>query len=178
MGGRCYEQAGNQFDHYTVEYTFADGAKLFAFSRHMSGCWQTYADYAHGSHGSAVIMASLGDPKPRIYKSQDMVKDQLAWEFGKPDPNPYHAEWQLLLDAIRQDKPHNEARRAGEADVAALMGRMATHTGQHITWDQAMESEFQFVEDIDNMTFDSEAPIHEGPGGIYPAPQPGITKEV
>ena len=22
MGGRCYEQSGNQFDHYTVEYTF------------------------------------------------------------------------------------------------------------------------------------------------------------
>ena len=58
MGGRCYPQAGNQFDHYTVEYTFADGAKLFAFSRHMPGCWETYADYAHGSKGSAVIMAT------------------------------------------------------------------------------------------------------------------------
>ena len=31
MGGRCYPEAGNQFDHYTVEYTFADGAKLFCF---------------------------------------------------------------------------------------------------------------------------------------------------
>ena len=30
MGGRCYPEAGNQFDHYTIEYTFADGAKLFA----------------------------------------------------------------------------------------------------------------------------------------------------
>ena len=29
MGGRCYPEAGNLFDHYTVEYTFADGAKLF-----------------------------------------------------------------------------------------------------------------------------------------------------
>ncbi len=178
MGGRCYEQAGSQFDHYTVEYTFADGAKLFAFSRHMSGCWETYADYAHGSRGSAVIMASLGDPKPRIYKSQQMVKQELAWEFGRPDPNPYHAEWQLLLDAIRQDKPHNEARRAGEAEVAALMGRMATHTGQYITWEQALKSDFQFVEDIDQMTFDTPAPIHEGPDGIYPPPQPGLTKEV
>ena len=45
MGGRCYAEAGNQFDHYTVEYTFADGAKLFGFSRHMQDCWETYADY-------------------------------------------------------------------------------------------------------------------------------------
>jgi len=177
FGGRCYKEAGNQFDHYTVEYTFADGTKLFAFSRHMKGCWSTYSDYAHGSKGSAVIMATLGQPKPRIYKSHDMVPANLVWEFGRPDPNPYHAEWQVLLDAIRQDKPHNEARRAGEADIAALMGRAATHTGQYITWDQVLKSDFQFVDDIDSMTFDMPAPIHVGPDGIYPAPQPGITKE-
>jgi predicted dehydrogenase len=177
FGGRCYKEAGNQFDHYTVEYTFADGTKLFAFSRHMNNCWNTYSDHAHGSKGSAVLMATLGQPEPKIYKGHDMVPANIVWEFGQPDPNPYHAEWQVLLDAIRQDKPHNEARRAGEADVAALMGRMATHTGQYITWDQALSSDFQFVEDIDNMTFDSPAPIHAGPDGIYPAPQPGITKE-
>jgi predicted dehydrogenase len=178
FGGRCYKEAGNQFDHYTVEYTFADGTKLFAFSRHMNGCWNTYSDYAHGSKGSTVIMETLGQPKPKIYKGHDMVPANLVWEFGQPDPNPYHAEWQVLLDSIRQDEPHNEARRAGEADVAALMGRMATHTGQYITWDQALNSDFQFVKNIDNMTFETPAPIHEGLDGIYPAPQPGITKEV
>ncbi len=178
MGGRCYEQAGNQFDHYTVEYTFADGTKLLAFSRHISGCWETYADYAHGANGSAVIMSSLGDPKPRIYKSHNMVPEELTWEYGQRDVNPYVVEWQLLLDAIRQDKPHNEARRAGEADIAALMGRMATHTGKYVTWDEALNSNFQFVQDIDNMTLDTAAPIHEGPDGIYPAPQPGVTKEI
>jgi len=177
MGGRCYEEAGNQFDHYTVEYTFADGAKLFAFSRHMNGCWNTYSDYAHGSKGSAVIMATLGEPEPKIYKSHRMVAEDLVWEYGQADCNPYQAEWQALLDAIRQDKPHNEARRAGEADIAALMGRMATHTGQYVTWDQALNCDFQFVRDIDKMTFDTPAPIHEGPDGVYPAPQPGISKE-
>ncbi|MBN2271903.1 MAG: Gfo/Idh/MocA family oxidoreductase [Sedimentisphaerales bacterium] len=177
FGGRCYKEAGSQFDHYTVEYTFADGAKLFAFSRHMDGCWQTYSDYAHGFQGSAVIMATLGQPKPIIYKSQNMVPDQIVWQYGKDDPNPYHVEWQLLLDAIRQNKPHNEARRAGEAEVAALMGRVATHTGQIVTSDQIMNSNFQFVEDIDNMTFDTPAPIHDDPEGIYAPPQPGITKE-
>ena len=177
MGGRCYAQAGSQFDHYAIEYTFADGAKLFAFSRYMSGCWQTYSDYAHGSRGSAVIMTSLGAPKPRIYKSQNMVKEELAWEYGQRDCNPYVDEWQVLLDAIRQDKPHNEARRAGEAQVATLMGRVATHTGKEVTWDQMVNSDFQFVEDIDHLTFDSPVPIQEGPDGIYLPPQPGQTIE-
>lgn len=177
MGGRCYEQAGSQFDHYTVEYTFADGTKLFAFSRHMNGCWETYADYAHGSKGSAVLMATLGEPRPKIYRGPSMTPENVVWEFRGSDPNPYVAEWQLLLDAIRQDKPHNEARRAGEAEIAALMGRMATHSGQYVTWDQALNSDFQFVADIDHMTFDTPAPIHAGPNGLYAPPQPGITRE-
>ncbi|MBM4094575.1 MAG: Gfo/Idh/MocA family oxidoreductase [Planctomycetes bacterium] len=178
MGGRCYEHAGSQFDHYTVEYTFADGAKLFAFSRHMNGCWETYSDFAHGANGSAVLMESLGQPKSRIYKTQNMVNENLVWEFGAPDPNPYDVEWQVLVDAIRNDTAHNEARRAGEADVAALMGRIATHSGQMITWDQVMQSKFQFVPNIDQLTFESVPPIHAEPGQVYAAPQPGITSEI
>ncbi len=177
FGGRCYPESGNQFDHYTVEYTFEDGTKLFAFSRHMNGCWNTYSDYAHGTKGSALIMAQLGDPRPVIYRSQKMEPDQVVWQYGRPDDNPYVVEWQLLLDAIRAGREYNEARRAALADVVALMGRIATHTGQYTTQEQVLTSDFQFVADIDNMTFDTPAPIHEGPDGLYPAPQPGITKE-
>ena len=178
MGGRCFPQAGNLFDHYTVEYTFRDGTKLLAFSRHIDGCWDSYSDYVHGSKGSAVLMTNLAQPKPRIYRTQEMTPANLAWEFGQNDPNPYRAEWQSLLDAIRQGKPHNEARRAGEANVTALMGRMAAHTGQVVTWDQALGSNYQFVADIDHMTFDTKAPIHAESDGTYQAPLPGRTKEI
>jgi hypothetical protein len=58
------------------------------------------------------------------------------------------------------------------------MGRAAAHTGKYITWDQTLNSDFQFVKDIDSMTFDTPAPIHAGPGGVYPAPMPGITNEL
>ena len=177
FGGRCYEGAGSQFDHYTVDYTFPDGTKLYSFTRGMNNCWGTYSDYAHGTKGAAVLMETLQEPQTRIYSRQDMTPDSLVWEYGKPDPNPYQAEWQLLLDAIRNDQPHNEARRAADAGVAALMGRMATHSGQYITWDQALNSQFSFVADIDNMSFDTPPPIKAGPGGLYACPQPGVTVE-
>jgi predicted dehydrogenase len=178
FGGRCYPEAGSQFDHYTVEYTFDDGTKLLAFSRHMTGCWETYSDYAHGTKGCAVIMDNLAQPKSRLYKGQAMSPENLTWEYGKDDPNPYQVEWQLLLDAIRNDTPHNEARRAAQAECAALMGRTATHTGQMVTWEMVQNSNFTFVKDIDNLSFDAEAPIHAGPDGIYACPQPGITVEL
>lgn len=178
MAGRCYPQTGNLLDHYSVEFTFADGTKLLAFSRHMAGCWQTYADYAHGTKGSAVLMTNLSEPNTRIYKSQRMTDDQLVWQYPQRERNPYHEEWQVLLDAIRQDKPHNEARRAGQANLVALMGRMAAHTGQYVTLKQAEESTFQYVEDIDHLTFDTPAPLEEGPDGTYPCPLPGTSKEI
>jgi len=178
MGGRCYREAGNNFDHYTIEFTFPDGTKLLSFSRHMPNCWSTYADYAHGSKGSAVIMTNLAEPSPKIYKSQQMTKENVTWRFEGRDPNPYHAEWRALLDAIRSDTPHNEARRAGMASIAGLMGRAATHTGQIVTWDQMMASDFQFVQDIDHLTFDTPAPVQPEPDGGYPCPVPGKTVEV
>jgi predicted dehydrogenase len=177
FGGRTYPQAGNLFDHYAVEYTFADGTKLFAFTRGMNGCWGEYADYAHGTKGSAVLMTNLAEPSPKIYKGQTMAKEDLVWRYGGGDINPYVAEWQVLLDAIRQNKPHNEARRAAEANFAGLLGRMAAHSGAYVTWEEALKSDFAYVKDIDHMTFDTPAPIQAGPDGIYPAPQPGQTKE-
>ncbi len=107
-----------------------------------------------------------------------MTPEEITWEYGQPDCNPYNVEWQILLDSIRNDTPHNEARRAGEADVAALMGRIATHTGAMITWDEVMASDFQFVADIDNMTMETPAPIHSDADGLYQAPQPGLTEEI
>jgi predicted dehydrogenase len=178
MGGRCHPAAGNNFDHYTIEFTFADGAKLYSFSRHMANCWSTYTDYAHGAKGSALLMAALGQPKCKLYKSQRMIDEDLLWQYGDNEPNPYHVEWQVLLDAIRQDKPHNEGRRAAEADLVALMGRTAVHTGQMVSWDEQLKSDFQYVADLDHMTFDTPAPIRAAADGTYAAPVPGVTKEL
>lgn len=177
FGGQCCPEAGNLLDHYAVEYTFEDGAKLFAFSRHMDGCWQTYSDYAHGTKGSAVIMTNLANPKPRIFGSQKMTDEEVVWQYKGATPSAYQEEWQRLVDAIRQDRPHNEARRAAEANMVAIMGRMATHTGAFITWDEAIRSDFQYVADIDNMTADTPAPVQADSVGQYSAPRPGVARE-
>jgi predicted dehydrogenase len=144
----------------------------------MSGCWNEYADYAHGTKGSAVIMTSLAAPKPRIYKGQTMTDRDLLWRYEPNEQSPYHAEWQVLLDAIRQNKPHMEARRGAEANFAALMGRMAAHTGKYVTWDEAVQSNFSYVKDLDHLTFDSPAPLTADANGLYDAPLPGQSKEI
>ena len=44
----------------------------------------------------------------------------------------------IMYVMTRDDKPHNEARRAVLWNLGAIMGRAAVHTGKVITWDEAM----------------------------------------
>ena len=46
-------QRGDIFDHHFVEFTFADGAKMFAQTRQIGGCWIASAAEAHGPAGVA-----------------------------------------------------------------------------------------------------------------------------
>lgn len=184
FGGRHYREnsVDQNFDSYTTEYTFADGAKLIVEGRTMPGCYQDFASYAHGSKGSAVISQKGHWPaRSRIYKGQNIEnKDDLVWQFPQPEPaklNPYQVEWDELIQAIRDDKPYNECKRGAEASLVTAMGRMACHTGQVITLDDMLNSEHEFAPTVDKLTLDGPSPLQAGPDGKYPVPNPGITKK-
>ncbi|MBI5085671.1 MAG: Gfo/Idh/MocA family oxidoreductase, partial [Acidobacteria bacterium] len=51
VGGRHYRgnSLDQNFDTYSVQYTFPDGSKLFFDGRNMKGCRDEFASYAHGS---------------------------------------------------------------------------------------------------------------------------------
>jgi len=104
-----------------------------------------------------------------------MGKEDVAWTFPQPAPNPYQLEWNDLLDAIRHDKPYNETKRGVEASVVTSMGRMAAHTGQIVTYDQMLNCDHEFAPNVDKLTKDSPAPVVADANGKYPIPQPGIT---
>ena len=63
------------------------------------------------------------------------------------------------MDAIRNDKPYNEAKRGAEASLVTSMGRMAAHTGQEITFEDMLNCEHEFAPTVDKLTMDSPAPL-------------------
>jgi predicted dehydrogenase len=175
-GGRCFRGGAvdQNFDSYSVQYTFADGTDLWMQARNIAGANSEFASYAHGTKGSAVISTYMHTPaKCRIYKGHNFVNGDLAWAFPQPEPNPYQLEWDHLIEAIRQDKPYNEAKRGVEASLVQIMGRMAVHTGRVITWDEALNHRHEFAPDLDKLTMESPAPLPAGPDGKYPQPMPG-----
>jgi predicted dehydrogenase len=183
LGGRHYrgDNVDQNFDTYSVEYTFADGAKLFLYGRTIDGCFGRHSSLAHGTKGSAVISEQGHMPsKCRTFKSQKMdfanpaleARD-ITWAFGKPEPNPYVMEWEDLIAAIREDQPYNETERGAEASLQAVLGRMAAHTGQVIKRDTLLKHTHEFAPDVDKLTMDSPAPLVADADGRYPVPQPG-----
>ena len=184
-GGRHYrgKSIDQNFDNYSIEYTFADGTKFFFTSRSESGCYEEFASFAHGTKGSAIISTFMHTPgRVRIFKSQninprDFRSPNVAWSFSPPDqpePNPYQLEWDDLIDAIRQNKPYNEVKRGAIASLVTSMGRMAAHTGQIVTYDDMLNCEHEFAPTVDKLTMDGPAPLLAGVDGKYPVPQPGI----
>jgi predicted dehydrogenase len=179
-GGRHYrgDMIDQNFDTYSIEYTFADGTKLFMNGRTIPGCHNEFASYAHGSKGLAVISSRSHWPsQARIYDGHNMDKNKLIWEYPQPEKNnPYQAEWNHLITAIREDQEYNECERGCMASIVTSMGRMAAHTGQVITLDQMMNCEHVFAPGIENLTLDGESPLKPNAEGKYPIPYPGLVK--
>lgn len=187
LGGRHYRTSpegepyvDQNLDTYSVEYTFADGGKMYMDGRCINGCDDIYSSYAHGSKGMAII-AKHGDcgAPSSTFKGQNAQRSNMLWtsKVAPGEEDPYLNEWNDLMDAIRNDKPYNEAKRGIEASLVSNMGRMAAHTGQEITRDDILNCEHEFAPDVDKLTLNSPAPLVAGKDGKYPVPMPGITKQ-
>ena len=178
-GGRHYRGTyiDQNFDTYSVEYTFADGTKLLLEGRTIPGCHNEFASYAHGTRAAATISYSGHSPcRARIFRSQNISNraEDIAWRFPRNEPDPYQLEWDHLMDAIRNNRPYNEVQRGAEASLITAMGRMAAHTGRVVTRDQMLAHTHELAPTVDRLTMDSPAPLQLNRDGKYPVPQPGI----
>jgi predicted dehydrogenase len=181
LGGRHYrgDTIDQNFDTYSVEYTFPDETKFIFDGRIMPGCTDINDSFAHGTKGTAILSAAgdYGSGRPTAtFKGLGSKRKDRTWQSQTPrdEGNPYRNEWNDLVAAVLSNQPYNEVKRGVEASLATSMGRMAAHTGQIITWDQMLNSTQVFAPDADKMTMDGSAPVMPDADGRYPVPQPGI----
>jgi predicted dehydrogenase len=180
-GGRHYSQTAEgvpyvdqNFDTYTVEYTFRDGSKFFFDGRTMNGTETRYSSAVHGTKGMAIVVRSgdFGGPSA-LYRTQKEDPASLIWR-SRDTSNPYRKEWDALMTAVREGKPFNEVERGVQASLVTSMGRMAAHTGQAITYEEILNGGHEFAPGLDKLTSQSPAPLQPDAKGYYPKPQPGM----
>lgn len=165
MGGREVrdgKEYGHIYDHHAVEYTYANGSKMFSQCRHIRGCWNHVSEYAHGAKGTAV-------PGGRIN-----AKDEDAWRFSGKRQGGHQQEHHDLFALLRKGERPNEAHYGAMSTMTAILGRMATYSGKIVKMKDALASNQVLVPQ--DPKWDDVPPVTLNAKGLYPVPVPGKTK--
>ncbi len=134
MGGREVRKGGdygNIFDHHSVVYEYANGARLISNTRQIEGCKSDISVTVLGSKGTAYLTERRNGVR---------ISAQSEWSYRGEEKNLYQVEHDELFASIRAGKPINNGEYMAKSTLLAIMGRMATYTGQEITWDMAWNS--------------------------------------
>ncbi len=166
LGGRQTRtgpEYGHIFDHHAVVYEFASGPRLFSYCRQQNGCASDVSDQLMGSKGVCNVVANI-PPKVKI-------TGQNPWTYkpGKDLLSMYQVEHNELFASIRKGEPINDGDWMARSTLLGIMGRMASYTGQAITWEMALNSK----EDLSPPKYDMAASLPTPPVAL-----PGVTKFV
>ncbi len=171
QGGRQVRNArenGTIFDHHTVEFEYEDGFRLLSQCCQIGGkCARSVSEHFHGLQG----VVNLGDGGRFLINGKPP-----GGERRRNRQDAYQFEHDAFFENVRTGGYRNDAEYAAYSTLMGVMGRMATYTGQVISWEQALNSQENLVPD--NLTWDTPPPVLPDADGWYPVAIPGTTDPV
>lgn len=151
---------GNIYDHHTVRYEYASGPRCYNSCRQQDGTANEISCTALGTGGTAdLLKRSISGERPWQYEAATGKKVRNIWG-GHQD------EQIAFVESIRSGKPIDNGEYMCQSTLMAIMGRMATYTGQEITWEQVTASK----EDLTPTSYEF------APHAVAPVAVPGVTK--
>jgi predicted dehydrogenase len=148
VGGRQIPaNGGNIFDHFEVNYEYADGVRGFLGCRQIAHCANDNSATIYGTRGTA---REMGFRTP-------FITGEKEWRFSGDRPDMYQVEHDEMFASIRAGTPINNGIRLAHSSLTAIMGRMAAYTGEEVTWEQALNSEEKLVPE--NMDWNMSLPV-------------------
>ena len=161
MGGRQVRtgpEYGNIFDHFSVEYQYADGVRVMSTCRQTDGTSGRVSERIVGTKGVAYLNSRTGK-----------IEGKRPYAPEGESPNPYVQEHADLIASIRAGRPLNEGKRVAESTLTAIAGRVSAYTGREFKWDWISDSS----------QLDLRPPSYEfGDLAVSPVAVPGETKLV
>jgi myo-inositol 2-dehydrogenase/D-chiro-inositol 1-dehydrogenase len=155
---------GDVYDHFYIEYEYADGSKLHSEIRHIDGTEKKNGFSFLGTKGSGDLNSGLKDYKGNvIWKKNDKIIH-----------NPYQLEHDKFFESIRTGKLINDTEWGAKSTMACIMGRMAAHSGQVIEWDAALASNISIVPE--RLAWDAQPLVMPDAQGNYPVPEAGVAQ--
>lgn len=170
-GGRSQRvdpKFGDIFDHHSVVYEYANGPHVYALTRQQSGCFNGVYATVFGTKGQL----RRGGPAKQtgIYSPTGELRWRPPEETEMPEINRYRE----MFGGIQAGQPINDSLSMARSTMLAILGRMATHSGQRITWEEAFASNRVLAPE--RYDWNAAPPVLPGPDGAYPHPVPGVTQ--
>jgi predicted dehydrogenase len=165
VGGRQNRVPGQSseiYDHHSVNFTYPGGVRIASQCRQFPGGDGRVNEEFQGTKGFVKI-GEITD-----------YKGNVLWKFEGKSDNPYQVEHDELHDAIRNDKPLNNAVYGTTSSFSAVLGRTATYTGKQTGYDDLMKTGFRTMPD--SLTWDTIPPVVPDKDGNYPLPMPATYK--
>jgi len=143
MGGRHRRVTGDQYDFFSVDFTYENGIHVHSMCRQIDGCAENVSETIRGTRGTTNCSNTIFDPKGAKVWSYDYGKDDRGRARTSVAVSPYDQEHIDLVTAIRTKKPFNDAKATAISTLTAIMGRISAYTGKEVTWDEIMKSDLK-----------------------------------
>jgi predicted dehydrogenase len=165
VGGRQDRSKNSAiYDHHAVNFSYPGGVRIASQCRQFAGGDGRVNEEFQGTKGFV-----------RIGEIKD-YDGKLLWKFEGPNPNPYQVEHDELHDAIRNDKPLNNASYGVTASFAAVLGRLATYSGAQQDYAKALAMDYRLMPE--NLSWEAPPPVLPDKDGKYSLPMPASFKVV
>ena len=138
-GGRTHRTGakhGDIYDEFIVDFEYPDGVTVHSHSRHRPPA-ELAADETPNGVGET-ITGSRGTAS--CEKETSITSPGRSWKYTGTPPNPYEEEFRVLIEAIRNDRSHNETTWAAESTLTAILGRTAAYLQRPVTWNEITAS--------------------------------------
>jgi hypothetical protein len=173
MGGRSVltgPEYGNIYDHFSVVYEYANGARLVSNTRQHPRTKGDMSARALGTKGHSLLSERTN--------GLTVKSDKIDWVFEGPFNQMYQTEHDELFASIRGGKPINNGEYMSYSTLLAIMARMAAYTGQEITWKMALESKEDLFKAALGVKNSEPMPEYDWQTKLVhpPVAVPGITK--
>jgi predicted dehydrogenase len=162
---RTGKEYGEIYDHHYVEYHYADGTILNSQCRHIKGTYAIVDEMIVGTKG--VVRCSAAEISS---------KGKSLYKYDKANENnPYQTEHDELFAAIAKGEyKFADAENGAKSTLTAIIGRMATYSGQIIEWDKTLNSGINIQPA--RYAWDAQPSVLPDANGFYPIATPGVTK--
>ncbi|GHT22717.1 dehydrogenase [Bacteroidia bacterium] len=141
FGSRQRRVTGDQYDNFSIDYTYENGIHVHSMCRQISGCKDNVSEQIHGTKGIWYNYGEIKDLKGNTLWKYDGEKAKAEYQ----QHDPYTLEHVNLVNHIRDKQPFSQGEETAISTLVAIMGRQSAYTGAEVTWDQILGSDLDLL---------------------------------